>query len=163
MRRIRSVCSAAPLSTSGLFYFERRSRPADGSLTPPRPSSPPHQRLDTPADQSVFFSTFRMNETPSPGFLTSREKHTGSLMTSQSTRYSSLMFKGGGLKRRRRRRRAHASGEKKRTKQILSFGFFVFFFVCGVFSRFFFLSCKVNVGGVSVSGSVCRSGGRRRH
>lgn len=73
------------------------------------------------------------------GFLTSRVKHTGSLPTPHSTRYSSLMFKGGELTRTGRRR-VHQSGEKTRT--ILSL-------VCFCFVGFspFFWSCKVSGDG----------------
>lgn len=74
------------------------------------------------------------------GFLTSRVKHTGSLPTPHSTRYSSLMFKGGELTRTGRRR-VHQSGEKTRT--ILSLVCFCFV----GFSPFFFWSCKVSGDG----------------
>ncbi|XP_045908032.1 uncharacterized protein LOC123972553 [Micropterus dolomieu] len=55
------------------------------------------------------------------GFLTSRVKHTGSLPTPHSTRYSSLMFKGGELTRTGRRR-VHQSGEKTPNKYYGIFG-----------------------------------------
>lgn len=66
---------------------------------PPRLTlhSPHQRRSGRPEFSLASFLFFLPDKTSCLGFLTSRAKHTGSLMTSHSTRYSSLMFKGGEL------------------------------------------------------------------
>lgn len=78
--------------------FWRTSRPADvPSPTPRPPLAPSATQRPTRVQFSFFSFLFLPDKTSCLGFLTSRAKHTGSLMTSHSTRYSSLMFKGGEL------------------------------------------------------------------
>lgn len=139
----RNTPSAPPLlSLDSVCFILKRKVDLQTAASPLRPSSPPAPPRSTTRHsgwpECCFILYFCLNQTPLLGFLTSRAKHTGSMMTSHSTRYSSLMFKGGELKRRRRR-------VMKVARRNVRNRFYLLFFCLWVFSLF--LSCKVSVDG----------------
>lgn len=110
-----------------------RRQPHPASPTPEF-LTPPHQRHDAPAEPSVvLFCIFCLNKTI-VGFPDQQSKAHGKLTTPHSTRYSSLMFKGGKLQK------AEEEDESmKVVKRNVRRRFYLLVLVCGVFSHVFVL------------------------